>query len=44
MDHSASIFVIDPKTRLIAKLSPPHQPEKIIEQFKKIKRFIDAKD
>jgi len=44
VDHSASIFVIDPKTRLIAKLSPPHQPEKIIEQFKKIKRFIDAKD
>ena len=43
VDHSASIFVIDPKMRLIAKLSPPHQLEKIIDQFKNIKRFVDEK-
>ena len=33
VDHSASIFIIDPKMRLVAKLSPPHQSEKIINQI-----------
>ena len=41
VDHPASIFLIDPKMRLLAKLSPPHQSKKIIDQFKKIKIFID---
>ena len=44
VDHSASIFVIDPKMRLIAKLSPPHQSERVIDKFKNIKRFIDEKN
>ena len=44
VDHSASIFVIDPKMRLVTKLSPPHQSEKIIDQFKNIKRFIDEEN
>lgn len=43
VDHSASIFVIDPKMRLVSKLSPPHNSEEIIKKFKKIKRFIDEK-
>ena len=44
VDHSASIFIIDPKMRLVAKLSPPHRSEKIIDQFKNIKRFIDEQN
>ena len=42
VDHSASIFLIDPKARMVGKLSPPHDTEKIINQFKKITQFINA--
>lgn len=42
VDHTASIFLIDPKARLIAKLSPPHNTDKIIQQFTDIKIFVDA--
>jgi protein SCO1/2 len=41
VDHPASIFLIDPEMRLLAKLSPPHKSQKIINQFKEIKRFVD---
>jgi protein SCO1 len=41
VDHSASIFLIDPKGRMVGKLSQPHQKTKIVEQFTKIKNFID---
>lgn len=42
VDHSASIFVFDPKARMVGKLSTPHEPTKMIEQFTQIKTFIDA--
>ena len=42
VDHSASIFLIDPKTRMVGKFSPPHETEKTINQFKNIRQFIDA--
>ena len=42
VDHSASIFLIDPKGRMVAKISPPHQKAAIIEQFSKIANFINA--
>ena len=44
VDHSASIFIIDPKVRMVAKLSPPHQSGKIVQQFTKIKDFINAQN
>lgn len=44
VDHSASIFLFDPKARLIGKLSAPHESEKIIQQFTKIKTFINAQN
>ncbi len=44
VDHSASIFLIDPKARMVGKLSPPHQEEKIDQQFKQIKDFINAQN
>jgi len=42
VDHSASIFLFDPKARMVGKLSPPHQKDIIINQFKSIQQFIDA--
>lgn len=42
VDHSASIFVIDPKARMVAKISPPHQSGQIVQKFTKIKDFINA--
>ena len=41
VDHSASIFLIDPFGRMVGKLSPPHEETKIIQQFTKIKNFIN---
>ena len=44
VDHSASIFLIDPKARMVGKISPPHQAEQITQQFKQIKDYIDAQN
>lgn len=43
VDHSASIFIIDPKSRVVGKLSPPHAPNQIVQDFKRIKAFISSK-
>ncbi len=40
MDHSASVFLIDPNGRLISILSAPHQPESILSRFEQIKDFV----
>ncbi|MGB1800479.1 MAG: SCO family protein [Gammaproteobacteria bacterium] len=42
VDHTASIFLFDPKARLIGKLSVPHEADKIIQQFTDIKTFVNA--
>lgn len=42
VDHTASIFLFDPKARLIGKLSAPHESDKIIQHFTDIKTFVDA--
>ena len=42
VDHSASIFLFDPKARMIGKLSAPHESNKIIKQFTDIRTFVDA--
>jgi len=44
VDHSASVFLFDPKARLIGKLSAPHESNKIIKQFTTIKEFINAQN
>ena len=44
VDHSASIFVFDPKAQMVGKLSPPHQSAQIIKQFTDIKEFINAQN
>lgn len=44
VDHSASIFLFDPKARFVGKISAPHELEKVIQQFTKIKTYIDAQN
>jgi protein SCO1/2 len=44
VDHSASIFLLDPKARFVGKVSAPHEAEKIIQQFTKISTFINAQN
>jgi protein SCO1 len=44
VDHSASIFIFDPKARLVGKISAPHDTAKIIEQFTTIRTFIDGQN
>lgn len=41
VDHSASIFLIDPQGQLIAILSAPHQAEDILSRFLEIRPFIE---
>lgn len=40
VDHSASVFLIDPDGRLIAIFSAPHQANSIAARFEKIKTFL----
>ncbi|MEM7539993.1 MAG: SCO family protein [Pseudomonadota bacterium] len=42
MDHSAGVFLIDPKGRLVGLLRPPHTPARIVEHFSAIADFVDA--
>lgn len=39
IDHSASILLVDPLAKLRAVFSPPHQPEVIIADFRKIQAY-----
>ena len=41
VDHSASIFLIDPQGQLISILSAPHQAEDILSRFREIRSFIE---
>lgn len=40
VDHSAAIFVIDPRARFVGVLSAPHQPESLAARFHGIADFI----
>ena len=37
VSHTSSIFLVDPKKRLLAHFSPPHDAETIAGQFRKIR-------
>jgi len=37
MSHTSSIFLVDPRERLVAAFSPPHDPGTIVELFERIK-------
>lgn len=44
VDHSASMFIIDPKGRIVGKLSPPHVLNNTINIYTGIREFIEAND
>jgi len=37
ISHTSSIFLVDPKARIMAHFSPPHDPETIAKQFEQIR-------
>lgn len=39
VNHSATIYLIDPEGRFYARISPPHSPERIIESYRRIRGF-----
>lgn len=43
VDHSASIFLIDPQGRLVGVFSAPHEPQQLLNRFHQIKSFIQTK-
>lgn len=40
VDHSASVFLVDPVGRLVGILSAPHQAETILGRFRQIREFV----
>ena len=42
VDHSASVFLIDPMGRLVSIFSPPHGADAIVARYRQIRDFIDA--
>lgn len=44
VDHSASMFIIDPKGRIVGKLSPPHVLNNTIAIYSGIRKFIETNE
>lgn len=42
VDHTASVFLFDPKGRLVSLFSAPQQVDNAVEQFLKIRKFIES--
>jgi protein SCO1/2 len=40
VSHTSSIFLVDPRGRLFATFSPPHDPDTIVEQFRQIRSLF----
>ena len=40
VNHTSSIFLVDPHARLLAAFSPPHYPDTIVDQFRQIRSFF----
>jgi protein SCO1/2 len=40
VSHTSSIFLVDPRGRLLAAFSPPHDPNTIAEQFRQIRALF----
>lgn len=40
VSHTSSIFLVDPRGRLVAAFSPPHHPATIVEQFRQIRSLF----
>ena len=42
VDHTASVFLLDPKGRLVSLFSAPQQVDSTVKQFLEIRRFIES--
>ncbi|HHJ17456.1 MAG TPA: SCO family protein [Gammaproteobacteria bacterium] len=40
VNHTSSIFLVDPHGQLLASFSPPHDPDTIVEQFRQIRALF----
>jgi len=40
LSHTSSIFLVDPRTRLLAAFPPPHYPNTIVDQFRQIRSLF----
>lgn len=40
VNHTSAIFLTDPQARLVAAFSQPHNPKTIVEQYVKIRKYI----
>jgi protein SCO1/2 len=40
VDHTAALFLIDPKGRVVAVFSAPHQVDSIRDRYKMIRNFV----
>ncbi len=40
IDHTSSLMIIDPSGRAVGALPPPLQPQRMAEQFQRLRRFI----
>jgi protein SCO1/2 len=39
VNHSATLYVVDPEGRLYARLLPPHEPAQLTETLERLRRF-----
>lgn len=44
IDHSSTVIVIDPDARLHAIFTPPHKPETMVSDFRKIREHYQSKN
>ena len=42
IDHGGSLFMIDPRGRLVGIFSPPHDAANVTDRFNRIREFIDG--
>ena len=40
ISHTSSIFLVDPRARLLAAFPPPHYPNTIVDQFRQIRSLF----
>lgn len=40
VSHTSSIFLVGPRTRLLAAFPPPHYPNTVVEQFRQIRSLF----
>ena len=40
VSHTSSIFLVDPRGRLLAAFSPPHNAATIVDQFRQIQSLF----